>query len=73
MTNTKSPSDTHNEEIETDTFRELVAECAYLMAEKRNYTTAYETDDWLEAELEISQQFNNHHTLNRKVCMRIIF
>lgn len=42
------------EGIDPDNFREMVAECAYLKAETRGFAPGYETEDWLEAEQEVS-------------------
>jgi hypothetical protein len=42
--------------IDEKTFREMVAERAYLKAEKRGFAHGHEEDDWLTAEQEISNQ-----------------
>jgi hypothetical protein len=34
----------------------MIAERAYLKAEKRGFEPGHEMDDWLEAEMEISNQ-----------------
>ncbi len=57
MTDKKSPQ--NNPDIDPDKFHEMVAECAYLKAEARGFTPSYETEDWLEAEREISTQAHN--------------
>ena len=36
----------------------MVAELAYHKAEKRGFVAGYETDDWLEAEQELSKQYD---------------
>jgi hypothetical protein len=42
--------------IDLDEFREMVAVNAYYRAEKRDFESGHEMDDWLEAEQEISRQ-----------------
>jgi hypothetical protein len=42
-----------------DKFREMVAELAYLKAEKRGFAAGYDMDDWLEAEQEISSRYHD--------------
>jgi len=39
-----------------DKFREMVEERAYFKAERRDFASGHELDDWLEAEQEISNQ-----------------
>jgi len=46
------------EESDADKFREMVAELAYLKAEKRGFAAGYDMDDWLEAEQEISSRYH---------------
>ncbi len=59
MTDKKSQQNNHNNDIDPDKFREMVAERAYLKAEKRGFATGYEMEDWLEAEQELSNQYHN--------------
>ncbi len=37
----------------------MVAELAYLKAEKRGFAAGYDMDDWLEAEQEISSRYHD--------------
>jgi len=46
------------EGADADNFREMVAELAYLKAEKRGFAAGYDMDDWLEAEQEISSRYH---------------
>lgn len=59
MTDKKSPQNKHNNDIDPDKFREIVAERAYCKAEKRGFAADHEMEDWLEAELEVSNQCHN--------------
>ncbi|MDP3332252.1 MAG: DUF2934 domain-containing protein [Methylococcaceae bacterium] len=56
MTDKKSQQNNHNNDIDPDKFREMVTERAYLKAEKRGFVAGHETEDWLEAEQEVSNQ-----------------
>ena len=47
------------EGIDPDKFHEMVAERAYLKAEKRGFAAGYEMEDWLEAEQQVSNQCHN--------------
>jgi hypothetical protein len=47
---------TDDSNIELEEFHEMIAEHAYLKAEKRGFEPSHEMDDWLEAEMEISNQ-----------------
>jgi len=58
MTNSNTPHNTHNENIDLDEFHEMVAERAYQKAEKRGFVAGYETEDWLAAEQELSNQYD---------------
>ena len=42
--------------IDSNKFREMVAERAYCKAEKRGFIVGHETEDWLEAEEEVRNQ-----------------
>lgn len=42
--------------IGPEKFRAMVAERAFIKAEKRGFTPGHELDDWLEAEREIGNQ-----------------
>ncbi len=42
--------------ISPEQFQALVAERAYLKAEKRGFEAGHELEDWLEAEKEVSNQ-----------------
>lgn len=44
------------ETIDPETFREMVAERAYGIAEKRGFTPDHDEEDWLAAECEIGNQ-----------------
>ncbi len=59
MTDKKSPQNKHNNAIDPDKFREMVTERAYCKAEKRGFAADHEMEDWLEAELEVSNQCHN--------------
>jgi hypothetical protein len=39
--------------VSTDDRRAMVAEAAYLRAERRGFTPGHETEDWLAAEIEV--------------------
>lgn len=45
----------HGGAVDVDARRRLIAECAYLRAEKRGFTGGSPEQDWLEAEMEIDQ------------------
>jgi hypothetical protein len=49
----KAPSITNNRAITPEERTALIAEAAYLRAEKREFTAGSEWDDWLEAEAEV--------------------
>ena len=38
----------------------LIAEAAYLRAERRGFVPGYETEDWLAAENEVLQRYHQH-------------
>ena len=57
MTHSNTPNNSYYENINLDKFHKMVAECAYRKAEKRGFIAVYETEDWLEAGQEISNQF----------------
>jgi hypothetical protein len=59
MTDKKTQQNNHNNDIDPDKFLELVAERAYLKAEKRGFVAGHELEDWLEAEQEVSNQCHN--------------
>ncbi|MDD4904629.1 MAG: DUF2934 domain-containing protein [Methylobacter tundripaludum] len=59
MTDKKSQQNNHNNDIDPDKFSEMVAERAYLKAEKRGFVAGHELEDWLEAEQEVSNQCHN--------------
>lgn len=42
--------------LNDETLMEMIAKCAYFKAEKRNFTTGYEAQDWIDAEQEIANQ-----------------
>ena len=42
--------------IDPETEHAMIAERAYLKAQKRNFEAGHELDDWLEAEREIKNQ-----------------
>lgn len=46
----------YNGGIDLKEFREMVAVNAYYRAQKRGFEPGHETEDWLEAEHEISNQ-----------------
>jgi hypothetical protein len=39
--------------VSTDDRRSMIAEAAYLRAERRGFTPGYETEDWLAAEIDV--------------------
>jgi len=45
----------HGGAVDVDTRRRLIAECAYLRAERRGFMYGNPEQDWLEAEMEIDQ------------------
>lgn len=45
----------HGGAVDVDARRRLIAECAYLRAERRGFTGGSPEQDWLEAEMEIDQ------------------
>ncbi len=45
----------HGGAVDVDTRRRLIAECAYLRAERRGFSCGNPEQDWLEAEMEIDQ------------------
>lgn len=47
------------EGIEPVKFHKMIAERAYLKAEKRSFAADYEMKNWLEAEQEVSNQCHN--------------
>ncbi len=55
MDNAKSQQNNQNN-IDPGTLQKMVAECAYLKAEARDFTPGYEIEDWLEAEQELISQ-----------------
>lgn len=59
MTNKKSPQNNQDNYIDPGKLREMVAERAYCKAEKRGFAADHEIEDWLEAELEVSNQCHN--------------
>lgn len=56
MPDSNALQNSHIAGFEPDKFREMVAERAYRKAEKRSFVTGYELEDWLEAELAVSNQ-----------------
>jgi Protein of unknown function (DUF2934) len=49
-------------EISEDTRRGMIAEAAYLRAERRGFAPGYETEDWLSAEAEVDALLRADHT-----------
>ena len=45
----------HGGAVDVDTRRRLIAECAYLLAERRGFVGGNAEQDWLQAEMEIDQ------------------
>lgn len=45
----------HGGAVDVDTRRRLIAECAYLRAERREFACGNPEQDWLEAEMEIDR------------------
>lgn len=56
-TKNRAPKFTDNSDVDLDEFQEMIAERAYIKAEKRGFEPGHEMDDWLEAEREISNQY----------------
>ena len=50
-----------------DEFREMVAKNAYYRAEKRNFESGHELEDWFEAEREISAQRDRRASCRERV------
>jgi len=44
--------------ISAEQRREMIATCAYFLAEQRNFTPGNEEDDWLAAEAEMNTYIN---------------
>lgn len=59
MTDKKSPQNNQDNAIDPDNNVKMVTERAYFKAEKRGFVAGYEMEDWLEAELEVSNQCHN--------------
>ena len=57
MTNTHKSHNMRFQTIDLDKFHAMIVECVYRKAEKRGFIAGYETEDWLEAVQEISNQF----------------
>jgi hypothetical protein len=47
----------NKESFDKDVFQKMVAERAYSKSEKRGFAGGHEMEDWLEAELEIKNQY----------------
>lgn len=47
----------NKEDFDKERFQKMVAERAYCKSEKRGFIAGYEMEDWLEAELEIKNQY----------------
>lgn len=47
----------NQEAFDQERFLKMVAERAYCKAEKRGFAPGHELEDWLEAELEIKNQY----------------
>ena len=47
----------NTEVIDNDRFLKMVAERAYCKSEKRDFIGGHEMEDWLEAELEVKNQY----------------
>ncbi|WP_340122526.1 DUF2934 domain-containing protein [Methylobacter svalbardensis] len=59
MTDSNSQQNTPIEGIDPDNNVKMVTERTYFKAEKRGFAAGYEMEDWLEAELEVSNQCHN--------------
>lgn len=51
-----------NVEISHDARRGMIAEAAYLRAERRGFTPGYELDDWIAAESEVDSLLESEHS-----------
>ena len=49
-------------EISEDARRGMIAEAAYLRAERRGFASGYESEDWLSAEAEVNALLKADHT-----------
>jgi hypothetical protein len=49
--------DTTEQPIDREVLRSMIAEAAYLKAEKRGFAAGCEMEDWVEAEKEILEKF----------------
>jgi hypothetical protein len=49
-------------EISADARRGMIAEAAYLRAERRGFASGYELDDWIAAENEVDTLLEAEHT-----------
>jgi hypothetical protein len=49
-------------EISPDARRAMIAEAAYLRAERRGFTPGYELEDWIAAENEVDTLLDAEHT-----------
>jgi hypothetical protein len=47
----------NKEAFDKERFQKMVAERAYCKSEKRGFIAGHEMEDWLEAELEIKNQY----------------
>ena len=57
MDDSNSIQQSNREVIDKGRFHKMVEERAYCKAEKRGFVAGHETEDWLEAELEINNQY----------------
>jgi hypothetical protein len=56
------PAPVQNVEISADARRGMIAEAAYLRAERRGFASGYELDDWIAAENEVDTLLEAEHT-----------
>jgi hypothetical protein len=48
-------------QVTADARRTMIAEAAYLRAERRGFTPGHETEDWLAAEIEVDALLRSEH------------
>jgi hypothetical protein len=57
MTDDRPQQRTYTGSIDPEKFQKMIAVRAYYKAEKRDFATGHEVDDWLAAERELNKQY----------------
>jgi hypothetical protein len=55
------PAPQRRMQVSTDARRTMIAEAAYLRAERRGFAPGHETEDWLAAEIEVDALLRSEH------------